>query len=168
MEYRSGVSFLGLPIVHIAMGSFVNGRYRRGVATGWIAIGDIAFGVFFALGGIAFGGISLGGVSLGFLPLGGFAMGALAIGGLAMGVVAFGGAALGWYAAIGGLAFAHDYAIGGVASAQRVIAPISPGTVPFPPISYTQYTWFFALCLFGIAGALLIFTALIIQARLRE
>ena len=101
MEYRSSASFLGLPLVHVATGQSIDGRYRRGVATAWFAVGDIAIGVFFACGGVAVGGISLGGAALGLLPIGGFALGLFAVGGLGLGVVAVGGAAFAWYAAIG-------------------------------------------------------------------
>jgi hypothetical protein len=81
MEYRSSASFLGLPLVHIATGALTDGGCRRGVATAWFAVGDIAIGVFFACGGVALGGISLGGAALGLLPIGGFAFGLLAVGG---------------------------------------------------------------------------------------
>src|SRR2546422_7125966 len=109
MEYRSSASLLGLPLVHIATGALIDGRYQRGIATAWFAVGDIAIGVCFACGGVSLGGISLGGVALGLLPIGGFALGLLAVGGLGLGVVAVGGAAFAWYAAIGGLAGAHDH-----------------------------------------------------------
>jgi hypothetical protein len=127
MEYRSSASFLGLPLGHIATGALIDGRYRRGVAIAWFAVGDITVGVFFACGGAALGGISLGGAALGLLPIGGLALGLLAVGGLGLGLVAVGGAAFAWYAAIGGLAVAHDYAIGGVALARNVITSPSSG-----------------------------------------
>src|SRR5262245_60795418 len=57
MEYRSSASLLGLPLVHIATGAVVDGRYRRGVATAWFAVGDIAIGMLFACGGVALGGV---------------------------------------------------------------------------------------------------------------
>jgi hypothetical protein len=126
MEYRSSVSVLGLPLVHVAVGRIDGGTYRRGVATGWIALGDIAFGIVLSCGGIAVGGISLGGAAVGILPMGGFALGLVALGGLSVGMVALGGAAIAWYAAIGGLAIAHDYAVGGAAFARRVVSPIPP------------------------------------------
>ena len=79
MEYRSKTSFLGLPLVHIALGSARPGEpYRRGIATGWIAIGDIARGVLVASGGIAIGGICIGGVGLGLISFAGLSIGALA------------------------------------------------------------------------------------------
>jgi hypothetical protein len=126
MEYRSSLRILGLPLVHIATGSAWNGTYRRGVATGWVAAGDIAIGILFAFGGVAVGGISIGGVSVGLLSIGGLSVGLAALGGLAAGMVAVGGAAFAWHMAMGGLAVAHDYAAGGLAVAQRVFAPVKP------------------------------------------
>jgi len=167
MEYRSRAGLLGLPLVHIATGSFADGRYRRGVASAWFAVGDIAIGVFFACGGVSIGGISLGGVALGLLPIGGVALGLLAAGGLGLGVVAVGGAAFAWYAAIGGLAVAHDYAIGGVALARSVIAPPSSRPLPLSSIPHAAFQWPDALLLAMITGALLV-VALSVQARRKK
>src|SRR5262245_23554105 len=130
MEYRSSASFLGLPLLQVATGALKDGRYQRGVATAWFAVGDVAIGVLFACGGVALGGISLGGAAFGLLPIGGLALGVVAVGGLALGVVAVGGAAIAWYAAVGGLAVARDYAVGGVALARNVIAPPSRDALP--------------------------------------
>ncbi len=44
---------LGLPLVHVAIGPPEGSSAARGIAKGWSAIGDIAFGVVFALGGLA-------------------------------------------------------------------------------------------------------------------
>ncbi len=126
MEYRSGVTFLGLPLVHIASGRIANGVYRRGIATGWVAVGDIAIGVFVSCGAIAVGGISIGGASLGLLSIGGLAVGLIALGGLSVGLLALGGAAFAWYAALGGLAVAHHYALGGAAFGEHIASPLAP------------------------------------------
>jgi hypothetical protein len=167
VEYRSSASFLGLPLVHVAMGASIDGRYRRGVATAWFAVGDIAIGMLFACGGVAVGGVSLGGAALGLVPIGGLALGVFAIGGVGLGIVAVAGAAFAWYAAIGGLAVAHDYAIGGVASAQRVITPPSSDSLPFSSIPRAPFRWSDALSLMVILGALLV-VALSVQARRKE
>jgi hypothetical protein len=89
-EYKSSVHLFGLPLVHIAMS-----QQSRGVAKGIIAIGDVAFGLVFAMGGIAVGGISVGGGALGVIAVGGGAIGGVTIGGLAVGLLAFGGLAIG-------------------------------------------------------------------------
>jgi hypothetical protein len=167
VEYRSSASFLGLPLVHIATGALVHGRYRRGVATGWFAVGDIAIGVLFACGGVALGGISLGGAALGLVPIGGVAFGLLALGGLALGIVAVGGAALAWYAAIGGLAVAQHYAIGAVALARSVITPPTSESLPISSIPHAPFHWSDALLLIVIAVAVLL-VAFSVQARRKE
>ena len=106
-------------MIHIAVGCGEDRRYVRGVAKGWIAIGDVSLGVLLSVGGAAFGGIAIGGVSLGVIPLAGVAVGGMALGGFAIGVLAAGGAAIGWEAASGGLAIAMEYAFGGFAIAQH-------------------------------------------------
>jgi hypothetical protein len=120
MEYRSRTILLGLPIVHVATARVVDGQLRRGIARGWIAAGDVSFGILISVGGVAFGGLSLGGLSVGVISLGGASLGALlALGGLAIGYLALGGAALAVKGAVGGLAVALDYAVGGRAIANH-------------------------------------------------
>jgi hypothetical protein len=119
MQYVSKTSLLGLPLVHIATGVMRDGRFTRGIARGWIAIGDVSFGVLLSVGGIAFGGFAFGGLAVGGLALGGLALGALALGGGAVGYLAAGGAAIAVKAALGGLAIARDYALGGGALARH-------------------------------------------------
>ena len=167
MEYRSKASILGLPLVHIATGALVDGRYRRGIAKGWIAVGDLAFGVLFACGGIAIGGVTLAGGALGLLSIGGVALGLYAVGGLSVGVVALGGAAFAWYAAVGGLAVAHDYAIGGLALARNVIAPPASGPASLPPIPHPPFRWSDALVSIGLIVALVV-AFLALRARRKE
>lgn len=125
-EYRSRATLLGLPLVHVR---YTPPTEDSGPALGWIAVGDRAVGVLFALGGLAAGGVSVGsvsvgvlavgGVSLGVLSLGGVAFGFLALGSLAAGVFALGAFALGWTAASGAVAAARDYALGGLALAEH-------------------------------------------------
>jgi hypothetical protein len=129
-EYRSRWTVLGWPLVHVQM--FAGTKHP---ARGWIAIGDVAYGVLvafgclwavapislgggFAIGAIAFGG----GAAAGLLATGGgLALGAWALGGgIGIGLLAFGGAAIGWTAATGGAAIAHEFARGGLAVAKHV------------------------------------------------
>jgi hypothetical protein len=91
-EYRSAATLLGLPLVHIRFGRRAGTKPEW--VRAWIAVGDRACGILFALGG-------------------------LAVGGGAVGYLAVGGAALGWKGALGGLAIAHEYAQGGMAVAQH-------------------------------------------------
>jgi hypothetical protein len=115
MNYKSSVTLLGLPLVHVAIGSPEGSPGVRGIAKGWIAVGDIAFGVAFALGGLAVGGFSVGGLSVGVVALAGVSIGVWSVGGLALGAFALGGAAIAFWAANGGLAIASQYALGGFA-----------------------------------------------------
>ena len=127
-EYRSRATVLGLPLVHIRWGRQA-GKNIIQPAVGWIACGEVAYGILFACGGLAVGGISFGGVSagifsyggvgLGLFTFGGLAVGFVAVGGAAIGMVASGGFALAWHAAFGGLAVAHDIALGGSALANH-------------------------------------------------
>ena len=48
MEYRSKLTLFSVPLVHITTGKPENGVWKRGVAKGWIAVGDIAFGILFS------------------------------------------------------------------------------------------------------------------------
>lgn len=115
MNYQSSTRLLGLPLVHVAIGPPEHSSAVRGVAKGWIAIGDLAFGVVFAVGGLAVGGMSVGGLSVGVLALAGFSIGIWSVGGLALGAFALGGGAVAVWAANGGLAIASQYALGGLA-----------------------------------------------------
>jgi hypothetical protein len=133
VEFRSQRSFLGLPLLHVCVGRRENGVLRRGIARGWIAIGDIAFGIIFGAGGIGCGIFSFGGLSIGLLAFGGLAAGGLTFGGLSIGTLAIGGAAIGlwaiggvalaWYAAVGGVAFGRECAVGGVSLFGAMMAP---------------------------------------------
>lgn len=148
-NYTSSFKLLGIPLIDIHMNTHHLNNEPEGVsprrtprsAYGWIAIGDVAYGIIFAFGGRAFGAIalggmtcgilSLGGIAVGLISLGGIAFGGIAIGGLAIGYqaagggaiaydVAVGGGALAWHAAYGGGALAHDIAVGGAALAVEV------------------------------------------------
>jgi RNA polymerase sigma factor (sigma-70 family) len=137
-QWRSRATFLGLPLIDVNFPPMRSLQVREiAVARGWIAIGDRAIGLLFALGNVAIGGIAIGGASVGLISFGGFAAGGLALGGFSIGIVplaglalgafpigglavgwyAFGGAALAWRAAFGGAAWAHDFALGGAAAA---------------------------------------------------
>ena len=123
-EYRSRFELLGLPFIH-----FRSGDRLAAPVKAWIAVGDCAFGVLFAAGGLAVAPVALGGCALGFFSIGGMAVGALAsggcglgiwsFGGLAIGWEAFGGCAIAWQAACGGYAIAQEFAVGGLVHAHQ-------------------------------------------------
>jgi len=117
-EYKTRVRLLGLPLVHMAVRS--RRSERPGVARGWIAIGERAFGRVIAAGNVAVGPIAIGSIGIGVLctslvGVGGFAGGAI----VATGVWTYGGASLGAYAAQGGVSVAYRYADGIVAVAKN-------------------------------------------------
>jgi RNA polymerase sigma factor (sigma-70 family) len=125
-EYRSRATLLGLPLVHIR---YAPPQEDSGPALGWIAVGDRAVGVLFALGAMSAGGVSVGtvsvgvvavgAVSVGVVSLGGVAFGLLALGSLAAGGVALGAFSIGWTGALGAVAVARDFALGGLAIAEH-------------------------------------------------
>jgi len=124
-EYRSPLSLLGLPALHIRIGGRLG--LRRTPVKAWVAVADVAYGALFAFGGVAVAPLAVGGLALGLLPLGGCAVGLLSLGGFslgwwsfggcAVGWLAFGGCAVGWQAALGSLALAHGFALGAAAYA---------------------------------------------------
>jgi len=126
-EYRSRWAFLGLPLIHVRTECTKDGKILP--AVGWIAIGNLAYGVLFAGGGVTVGAISIGGAAMGLLAIGGGALGLLSFagvavgfwanGGAALGYLASGGGAMGWLAAHGSAAVAHSFAVGGSAVAEH-------------------------------------------------
>jgi RNA polymerase sigma factor (sigma-70 family) len=143
-EYRSRWSLFGLHLIHVRFGDRFD--VLRGPVTGWIAIGSShAVGGIFALGGIAVAPFSFGGIAIGLLPFGAIGVGLISLGAISLGVWSFGGVAVGWQAdagcslawnaAMGGLAFAHDFAIGGIARAAQANTEIAR--------HFFQQSWFF-------------------------
>jgi RNA polymerase sigma factor (sigma-70 family) len=132
-QYTSRWRLFGVPLIDVQFSDLTGPNNisasppRR--AFGWIAVGDRATGILFAVGGIAkglvaigglaIGGVAIGGLSLGIVSVAGAAIGALAIGGGAFGYDAVGGLAIGWNSATGGAAIAHHVAFGGGALAQN-------------------------------------------------
>jgi hypothetical protein len=176
VNYRSHRTLFGLPLVHLASGQVVDGRYKRGIARGWIAVGDISLGILFSMGGVACGGISIGGVGLGLITIsgvglglifcvGGLALGGYAVGGLAIGGIAVGGGAIALYdaegglaiaghAASGGLAIASQYAVGGEARAAHANDPpareyMATSPVRFGRILVGPWSWVVFVLIFG-------------------
>jgi hypothetical protein len=91
--------------------------------------------VIFASGGIAIAPLSFGGIAVGLLPFGAIGIGLVSLGAISLGVWSFGGLAVGWQtdagcgiawnAAVGGMAFAHDFAVGGIAHAAQANTEIA-------------------------------------------
>jgi len=119
-EYRSRFELFGLPFIHIRLNSTDN---LRSPVKAWIAAGNSAVGVLFAYGSVAVAPVSVGGIAIGLMPVGAVALGVCAVGAFAFGGWAFGAFAFGWQsfgsfaialnAAMGTLAIARDFALGG-------------------------------------------------------
>jgi hypothetical protein len=127
-EYRSRLSFLGLPLIHVRLGDRFD--LLRGPVKAWIAFGGLrAIGGLFAFGALAVAPISIGLCGIGLISVGGIvfglsahgaiSFGALGFGGVAIGFCSLGGCAIAWKAAQGGVAIAHDFAVGGIAHAAQ-------------------------------------------------
>jgi len=126
-EYRSRLVIFGLPLIHIRIGDRFD--WLRPPVKAWIAISNFAVGGLVAFGGVAVAPFSIGGLAIGLLPIGGFTLGLVVLGGIGLGVwahgglifgwQALGGCAIAWDAAVGGVAWAHSFALGGVAHAAQ-------------------------------------------------
>jgi hypothetical protein len=143
-EYRSRWSLFGLPLVHIRMGDRFD--VLRGPVKAWIAVGSShAVGVIFASGGIAVAPLSFGGIAIGLLPFGAIGIGLVSLGAISLGVWSSGALAVGWEAhagcgiawraAMGGIALAHDFAVGGIAHAAQANTEIAG--------QFVRQSWFF-------------------------
>ncbi len=128
-EYKSRLTFLGLPLVHA---KFAMAEEGEKPAVGWIAAGHEAYGLLFAWGGIAVAPISVGIVSFGLVTVGAVGFGLVGMGTVGIGLLAMGAAAIGYkaYASLSamgwesafsqGFSIANDAAIGPIAFAKQV------------------------------------------------
>lgn len=128
-EYRSKATLFGVPLVHV---KFAMAEEGEPPVFAWIALGDKAYGLLFALGGFAAAPVSVGIVTaglvtcsvvgIGLFGIGTVGIGILALGAMAIGVHAYGSlSAVGWEAATGGgFAIAREGAIGPIAFADQV------------------------------------------------
>jgi hypothetical protein len=168
LEYRSRHTLLGLPLIHVRAGAPI-GEIPRW-AVGWIAIGNRAAGVLFAAGAVSVGAVSIGGfpigliamggasvglfatgiVAVGLLAIGAVVVGAIAVGGAAIGILAGGGVATGWVGAVGGIAVAHDFALGGLTLAAHANDPAAQdylGRFPWLNLGNLDYlNWATVVC----------------------
>ena len=143
-EYRSPLTLLGLPLVHVRVGD----RFAmlRPPVKAWIAVGARAIGGLFAMGTLAIAPVSLGSMSVGVLSIGGLALGGWVLGGIAVGVwglfggliigwQAFGGClTLAWNAAAGDVALAHGFALGEYAVAAQANTELARQVIEANPL----------------------------------
>ena len=125
-EFRSAATLFGWPLYHVRYGT---PPVDAPPVRGWVAVGDRATGLLFAMGNVscglvsvgvvATGGLCVGGVAFGLVPMAAVALGVLPLGGAAFGMLSIGGFSAGWAGAVGGLAIARDFAAGGFAIAQH-------------------------------------------------
>ncbi len=108
-EFRSHSEFMGLPLVHIALGICPE-TGRRITAKGVLAVGRKALGV-----------IAVGQVSAGLLAFGQACVGILAVGQASAGFIAVGQAAVAYHFGLGQLAIGRT-AIGQIAVGRHVLA----------------------------------------------
>jgi hypothetical protein len=151
-EYRSAVSFLGLPLLHVRWSTTDLPLREKPRAVGWLAIGDRPVGVI-ACGTISFGVISFGAFAGGLVAFGGLACGVISYAGLGLGIFVSAGLAIGWEAhggmalalhlAYGGVAMARDLAIGGIALAAQANNTIAEAAAAQSHwIMLTRMRWF--------------------------
>ena len=117
LSYRSKATWLGLPLVDLRFKGDLTGK--KETARGWIAgSAGVAVGGLFAFGNVAIAPISVGALAIGGVAVGPYAAGLLALGCFAVGLGAAGGIAEGWFAA-GGLVVAGKAALGDLAVARE-------------------------------------------------
>ena len=119
-EYKSEMSILGLPLVHIVRG--------RDPVTGSV--------------GKAFGVLAIGRIAVGVLPIGQLAVGVLPIGQLALGLIfALGQGAFAGYVSVGQLAVASQFALGQLAAAASAIGQLAFGNFVIAQVGWGTHVW---------------------------
>ena len=158
-EYRSRLTLLGVPLVHIRFSTPDEGQRP---VFGWFAGGDRAYGLLFAWGGCAIAPFSVGAVAIGLFAIGTLSVGAISLGTAGVGLLAFGCmaagikaygwlSALGWQTAQGsGFALARVAAEGPVAFAQHANDSIARQILAAPHAERAQMIIFILVSLLSI------------------
>ena len=118
-EYRSRWSLFGLPLIHVYLGV---PSPEAPPAVGWIAVGDRAIGVLFAVGQLSVGFVSVGIASVGVISIGVIGLGVLSVGTLGLGLTAIGTVAIGMHAFSGFCSLGWVTASSGTFAAARDFA----------------------------------------------
>lgn len=172
-EYRSRWRLGGIPLVHVRFAWPDEGAPP---VVGWIAVGDRAYGVLFALGGFAVGPIAVGTFSVGLLSIGVVGVGAVSISDVGIGWIATGNVAIGWRAvawlsALGwdavasdGFAIAWRCARGAVAVAAHANDEVARLAFANPHARRDTLIWF--ALLIGFTVVPIVWYARAVRARL--
>lgn len=128
-EYKSHIKLFGFPLFHF---KFTKPEVGDKPAVGWIAGGNLAYGLLFAWGGVAVAPVSVGIISVGVISVGALGFGLIGLGLVGIGIIGFGASAIaykayaslsaiGWQSAFSnGFSMAKDAAIGPIARATHV------------------------------------------------
>lgn len=155
-EYRSRATFFDVPLLHAR---FCLPEEGSAPVFGWIALGDRAYGLLFAWGGVAIAPISAGLVtgglfSVGVVSAGLIALGTLGIGSIAVGATSIGVHASAWLAALGwetaqscGFASALTAARAPVAFAEQANTPLAQAFFANPHAELHRVLFFSAIAL---------------------
>ena len=122
--FKSRLRLLGVPLVHI---QFATPEEDEGPAVGWIAAGEVAYGLLFAWGGLAVAPISVGIVAVGVLSIGAIGLGLLAMGTVGVGWIAMGASAVGYkaYGSLSALGWENAFSQGFSVAREAALGPIA-------------------------------------------
>lgn len=123
-EYKSRVTFLGVPLVHA---KFAMAEEGEKPAIGWIAAGDRAYGLPFAWGGFAVAPVSVGIFSVGLVTAGAVGFGVAAMGTVGVGLLAMGASAIGYkaYASMSAMGWESAFSPGFSIAKEAAIGPVA-------------------------------------------
>jgi len=123
-EYISSLKLFGVPLIHAQFG-IPEKDYKP--AVGWIASGSKAYGLLFALGGVAIAPISVGIVSVGILTVGAVGIGIIGLGTVGIGFIGFGSSAIAYkaYGAFSAMGWESAFSNGFSLAKDAAIAPVA-------------------------------------------
>ena len=123
-EFKSRLTLLGVPLVHV---KFAMPEGKEKPAVGWIAAGEVAYGLLFAWGGYAVAPISVGIISFGLVTVGAVGFGLLSMGTIGVGVIAMGASAIGYkaYGSLSALGWENAFSQGFSIAKEAALGPIA-------------------------------------------
>lgn len=123
-EYKSRLTFLGVPLMHVKLAT---PEAEERPAIGWIAAGEVAYGLLFAWGGFAVAPISVGIISGGLITVGAVGFGLISIGTVGVGLLAMGASAIGYkaYGSLSALGWESAFSVGFSTAKEAAVGPIA-------------------------------------------